>query len=613
MTGLFLQPLKNKIIALALFLSIAALVAVTYNSVRLIDELLEARYQEQISILARAYAPALQPALAIGDGAKIQDMLAAWDAPETVFMVVTDPNGRILAASGRSVEDGIPTINENATLGEVRTTMLPVQLGATTYGYLYLALQTSYATDIQKKLIIQDGAIAAVGIVALLIALTSLSLCLSRGLSKLVQKSAKVAQGNYDERLSIQGADELATLEHNFNTMFNALQNALVSAKEAQSAKDTFLATMSHEIRTPLNAILGFAELLLEEIKEPEHIRYLDTIYNNGWMLLETINDVLDFAKIKSGKMKVDMQPSVLQKDISGTVELFITNAASKNITLSEEWDERFPECIITDNMLVRQILSNLLSNAVKFTPNDKTIVLRALYHEAEGTIEFAVQDEGIGISQEWLEKVFDEFTQVLDSDAARRGGTGLGLSISMNLARLLGGILSAQSVAGSGSIFSLTLPATLCKIGHDGGGGGGETASETMQFNGNRRKILVAEDQADNQLLIRLLLERLGFSVTIVDDGKQAVEQFTSGEQFHAVLLDENMPVMSGSQALKAIREFEECSIGVGKRTPIAALTANAVKGDREQFISSGFDDYLSKPIIKQDLILLLIRLLGE
>ena len=383
------------------------------------------------------------------------------------------------------------------------------------------------------------------------------------------------------------------------------LQNALVVAREAQDVKDNFLATMSHEIRTPLNAILGFVDLLGERIKDPELVRYLETIGRSGQTLLSIINDILDFAKIESGKLEIEKNPCNLRNDIASTIALFSVNAESKNIQLSESWSDNFPECLVTDQMRVRQIISNLLSNAIKFTPNGKRVVLYAIYKEQESKVEFLVEDEGIGISVPWQKKIFDAFSQVRSTDASRHGGTGLGLSISMNLASMLGGTLSVSSEEGVGSTFCLSLPAVIGQNKAD------HSSSHAAHSNGGNRRILVAEDQMDNQLLIRLLLERLGFAVTITADGKEAVEKFVSGGAFDLVLLDENMPVMTGTQALVQIRDWEERH--TSKRTPVVVLTANAIMGDRDRFIRAGFDDYLSKPIVKKELVSVLMRLLDS
>ena len=379
-----------------------------------------------------------------------------------------------------------------------------------------------------------------------------------------------------------------------------ALEEAIFAAREAKEAKDRFLATMSHEIRTPLNAILGFVELLSDRLKDTENIGYLKTIGKNGQTLLAIINDVLDFAKIESGKLELRKQPCHLKTEVESVVELFRANADAKEVGLRESWCEPFPECIVTDPFRVRQVLGNLLSNAIKFTPKGKWVSVRATHNTQKKRIEFAVSDEGIGIPVEWQSRIFEAFSQVRASDATLHGGTGLGLSISLALAKGLGGNLRLQSEVGKGTTFYFDLPANLCEAKASG-------AKPVSTFDGSGRRILVAEDQADNQMLIRLLLERMGFTVQIVDNGQEALERFC-GEPYDLVLLDENMPKMNGTQALAKMRAWE--TRWQKNPTPIAVLTANAVKGDRERFLADGFDDYLSKPILKPSLIALLQRM---
>ncbi|MDR3347724.1 MAG: response regulator [Helicobacteraceae bacterium] len=382
-----------------------------------------------------------------------------------------------------------------------------------------------------------------------------------------------------------------------------ALQNALTVANEAQEAKDRFLATMSHEIRTPLNAILGFIELLRERIKDYDLIGYVDTISRSSRTLLNIINDVLDFVKINSDKLVLEQRACNLRAEILNTITLFSANADAKNVLLSEVWSDPFPECVITDPIRIGQIVSNLLSNAIKFTPSGKQVVFFASFNEQTQSIEFAVEDEGIGISPEWQQRIFSPFSQVRSSDATQHGGTGLGLSISLKLANMMGGNLSVSSQEGIGSVFTLTLPVLLCRSEK-------KTDDKPVQFDGKARRVLIAEDQPDNQMLIKLLFNKMDFVAHIVNNGKEAVDSFTS-ESFDLVLLDENMPIMSGTQALKIILEYERTNLK--QHTPIAVLTANAIVGDRERFLALGFDEYLSKPIVKKELYAVLEILLGD
>jgi CheY-like chemotaxis protein len=268
---------------------------------------------------------------------------------------------------------------------------------------------------------------------------------------------------------------------------------------------------------------------------------------------------------------------------------LFSASAAQKQVTLEELWDDPFPERVMLDPFRLRQILGNLLSNAIKFTPPGQGITVRAFYDEAKEVVVFSVIDEGPGIDEKWQERIFDAFLQVRGSDASLHGGTGLGLPISRALARRMGGDITVRSRTGEGSTFSVSLPAQKQSAPALQG-------PDTASFQANGAKVLVVEDQPDNQLLIRLLMERMGFVVRMADNGEEALETLQWG-RFDLALIDENMPGISGTETMRRMRQR-------GIQTPMVALTANAIKGDRERFIKAGFDDYLSKPIRKEQLI---------
>ncbi|MDR0746768.1 MAG: response regulator, partial [Helicobacteraceae bacterium] len=395
---------------------------------------------------------------------------------------------------------------------------------------------------------------------------------------------------------------EFMTLRFNVTEM----QNALIEAKSAQQSKDMFLSNMSHEIRTPLNAILGFVELLETKITDPEQSSYLKTISRNSKKLLITINDVLDIAKIQSGNFTIKQEQCDLYEDIVSTIFIFNANAEAKGVHISYIFSANFPQTVITDSNRVNQIIANLLSNALKFTPKGHSIFLFALYDEAVETLNITVEDEGTGIPEEWRKKIFEPFTQVSDTDVMK-GGTGLGLSICHEIATLLGGSITLESELGKGSAFTLAIPA---KRG-DSDRQMKTAAAPNSAFSVHGYRILVAEDQPDNQKYISILLERMGFEIVMTSNGQEALECYvTDDDGFDLVLLDENMPIMNGTEVLKRVRGYEAAS--GGKRTPVAILTANAIKGDRERFLSEGFDSYLSKPISGKDLSEMIKKLLS-
>jgi PAS domain S-box-containing protein len=366
------------------------------------------------------------------------------------------------------------------------------------------------------------------------------------------------------------------------------LERAKEMAEEASGLKSEFLANMSHEIRTPLNVILGFTDLLLEKADGKEVREQLGIIKDSGVNLLELINDILDFSKIEAGKMSLKPEPFSLFSLLHNLNIMFSLEAESKGLSFSLEKDGLLPEEITGDQFRIRQILLNLLSNAVKFTEAG-SVSLHCTYDADEEKCMFTVKDTGIGIAGDLRGQIFKPFEQ-LDSSAKRRfSGTGLGLSITRKLVYLMAGTMNLESEPGKGSVFTVTLPLKAASKPVSGKAAGAVKPAETHK---SRKHILVAEDNAMNQILMRLLLERIGHECTIAGNGKVAVDMLRESH-YDLLLLDMQMPVMDGMETLEAIRKDPALS-----SLPVIALTASAMKGDAERFIEAGCDDYLSKPI---------------
>jgi signal transduction histidine kinase len=377
------------------------------------------------------------------------------------------------------------------------------------------------------------------------------------------------------------------------------LQRTKMLAEQATKHKSQFLAKMSHEIRTPLNAIIGFITLLREKETDETKLKYLDIISNSSDSLLQIINDILDISKIESGKLEIESQNFNPYKDLITTAELFQAKAAEKDIVLKIKYNSSIPELLYGDVLRIKQIFSNLLSNAIKFTP-DGSVVKSVIWYK-NGYLNILVKDYGIGISEEQQKKIFQPFTQADGSIVRKYGGTGLGLTISMELSRLLGGELQLKSVEGKGSTFVLTLPVPLGKEEKR------DEEDSIMSLDGH---ILVVEDYEANRMFVAIILENAGLTYEMANDGVEAIEKFKNGK-FDLILMDENMPKLNGTEATKEILKIEK-EQGL-KHTPIISLTANALKGDREQFLAAGFDDYLSKPIDPQKLLKTMKHLLDS
>ena len=369
-------------------------------------------------------------------------------------------------------------------------------------------------------------------------------------------------------------------------------------AIEASKAKSEFLANMSHEIRTPLNAIMGFINILKEETKGRKTHEYIEIIDQSSKVLLQIIEDILDFSKIESGKLVIDKINFDPKKELSLIEHLFQAQCSKKNINLTINFDDDIPKVIYTDLLRVKQIITNLLSNAVKFTNNGKNIEVDVKYRN--NNLIVSVKDEGKGIAKDKIDHIFEAFNQEDNSTTRKYGGTGLGLSISSKLAKLLGGNLKVTSELGKGSIFSLIIPAPISNINL-------KNNTKDINIDFTNKKILLVEDNKANQMFMKVILKKMKLKFEIASDGVQAVEKFKNNS-YDLILMDENMPNMSGIEATQHIRKYEKENNLT--HTPIVALTANALKGDREKFLSSGMDEYLTKPLNKNKLVIILNKI---
>ena len=360
--------------------------------------------------------------------------------------------------------------------------------------------------------------------------------------------------------------------------------------KEAVEIKSNFLANMSHEIRTPLNGILGFVDILKDNIKEKENKKYLKIINNSSHHLLGVIDDILDFSKIENGKLSIEFIDFNIKKELQSIVDLFMVRANDNNISIEVNFDNDLPHVLVGDVLRIKQVLSNLLSNAIKFTPQGKKIYLHIKY--IKNLLYVNVKDEGIGISQNRIAHIFEAFAQEDNSTTRKYGGTGLGLTISYNLVKAMSGELKLKSELGLGSEFYFSIPLKVSTQNI-------KTISK-KSINILEGEILVVEDNKSNQMFMKVILKNMGLKFDIAQDGQEAVNMFNKNK-YDAILMDENMPNMNGIEATKQIINMEQSR--QLPHTPIVALTANALKGDRERFLAAGMDEYLAKPIDKKKL----------
>ncbi|MFE3872536.1 response regulator [Flavobacterium sp. ZS1P70] len=365
-------------------------------------------------------------------------------------------------------------------------------------------------------------------------------------------------------------------------------EEAKSKAEDAMKAKQQFLSNMSHEIRTPMNAIIGFTKVLIKTHLTDKQNEYFNAIKVSGDALIVLIDDILDLAKVDSGKMTFEQTPFKIATSLSAMLHLFETKIQEKNLQLFKNYDSKIPEVLVGDPVRLHQIILNLVSNALKFTTKGEITVNVDLVHEDNETviIRFAVTDTGIGIAAEKIPTVFENFQQATNGTSRLYGGTGLGLAIVKQLVETQGGNIQVESKIDQGSTFSFTLPFRKTKA---------KAKSQTIatQLNSEIKniKVLVVEDIALNQLLMKTLLDDFGFERDIAENGKIAIELFQKNS-YDIILMDLQMPVMNGFEATDYIRNTLKSKI------PIIALTADVTTIDLAKCKAVGMDDYISKPV---------------
>lgn len=386
----------------------------------------------------------------------------------------------------------------------------------------------------------------------------------------------------------------------------NALEKARSIAEKSAKVKDIFLSNVSHEIRTPLNAIIGFTNLLEEQVREVKSAEYVSYIKVASKNLLELINDILDFSKIEAGQVILDKTNTSVSELVESVSVIINQRAIEKGIVYKKILSDDLPVMIMSDKLRMTQILLNICGNAIKFTEKG-AVVLKVEpvtpLTDGQQTVRFTIEDSGIGIPADKIDKIFERFVQASQSTTRLFGGTGLGLSIVKSLVQLMGGTIRVESVFGKGTTFILEFPFEVV-TDFTPSASSDEFTDEITSIGDIH--VLAAEDNILNQKLLEAIFERMNVNITVVNNGQEALDALEK-DKYDLILMDIQMPVMDGYTAIKKIRS------SVSQTLPIITMTAHAMVGEKDECLSIGANSYISKPFRESELLHTISSLTGK
>lgn len=546
---------------------------------------------------------------------------ASLATPQIRFLEVRDPQEKIVVYAEKT-----DSANQDSSQIELFNSAIHrrgspnnTQQGDANYlGRVVIGMSNDGFNSRQQLILFKASLLTLCALLLIFVLARSLARRISQPISAMAQAVKAIEAGNFNVPLPQVDNAELGDLARHINSLAKGLEqanqeqqatiNLLVHTREesdqANRVKSDFLAMMSHELRTPMNGVLGMLQLLETTEMTREQAEYSALATESSEHLLKVINDILDFSRIERDALELESIPFNVLELIQNSVQVFQHSAQQRGLQLFQQVQSGLEQIQVQgDPTRIRQILVNLLGNALKFT-EEGSITISVQWQPLDSHVLWltcTVKDTGIGICAERLENMFDAFQQADNSISRRYGGTGLGLPIARTLAERMGGSLRVESVEQQGSLFTLEIPLAFSQQKVQ------PIIEQPLSSSANGHLVLLVEDNPVNQTVIEAMLRSLGYQVCLVGDGAQAVQKVNEC-QYSAILMDCRLPIMDGYEATRRIRLLPN-----QPHTPIIALTANALQGDREACLAAGMDDYLAKPFKRVDLQRILQRWLAN
>ena len=609
---------RTQMMSLGPALLLTLLLISFFTFVRLQDLRQELNHTGQL--IASQLAPASEYGVISGNTQVLETLMAAsLNTPHVQFVQVQDSANNVLVHAEQPQIDPLHRAEIEVFQAPVRVRRNSSQSNAPAEDYMgrvLVGMSSDAFNQRQQDILLKAVILALFALGFTYLLARRLASNLSKPISDMSDAVKAIQQGHYNTPLPVVDEGELGSLARHINNLAEGLAQAsreqqtaiaqLIETREeaerANSAKTDFLAMMSHELRTPMNGVLGMLQLMETTQMTEEQAEYAALASQSTEHLLKVINDILDFSRIERSTLELEHIAFNLGELVNNCAQAFQHNAGQRGLHLRTVVPEGLQHLhVLGDPTRIRQILVNLIGNALKFTERGHVSIEPAWQPLDHELIWFTctVRDSGIGISTEKLDSMFNAFKQADSSISRRYGGTGLGLPIARSLAERMGGRLLAQSEEAQGSVFTLEIPLEL----HQPTASNTRAALQAPPLCIKGRKVLLVEDNPVNQTVIEAMLSSLGYEVSVVSDGAQAIHRANT-ECFTAILMDCRLPIIDGYEATRQIRQLAGCT-----QVPIIALTANALQGDREACLQAGMNDYLAKPFKRTDLEQILLR----